>query len=89
MKLSTLLGSNVRLESGEHVGHVKDVRAEFANDGSVRVIGLVVAKLGLLERLGIGSPSSAARVHRRDPIPWERVVKADSRGVLVRGARRG
>jgi sporulation protein YlmC with PRC-barrel domain len=84
VRLSFLLGSDVRLESGEHLGRVNDVRAELAEDGSVRVTGLVVAKLGLLERLGIGAPTSADRIRGTEPIPWDRVVRADARGVVVR-----
>jgi sporulation protein YlmC with PRC-barrel domain len=84
VRLSVLLGSEVRLESGEDLGRVNDVRAELAGDGSVRVTGLVVAKLGVLERLGIGSPTSADRIRGQDPIPWDRVLRADARGVVVR-----
>jgi sporulation protein YlmC with PRC-barrel domain len=85
VRLSTLLGLEVRLESGAHLGRVHDVRAELADD-ALRVTGLVVAKQGLLERLGIGSPSSSRGPDAHDPIPWERVVRADRGGVVVRDA---
>ena len=84
MRLSTLLGLDVRLESGEDIGRVNDVRAVLEADGSIRVTGLVVARLGILERLGIGSPGSPSRIHAREPIAWERVIRADARGVVLR-----
>ena len=85
MRLSALLGVEVRLESGGRLGRVHDLRAELA-DGSVRVTGLVVSTLGVLERLGIGIPGSADRVHAGSAIAWERVLRADRRGIVVRDA---
>jgi hypothetical protein len=38
----------------------------------------------LLERLGIGAPTSAARIRTHDVIAWRDVVRADRRGVIVR-----
>jgi sporulation protein YlmC with PRC-barrel domain len=85
MKLSELLGTTVRSESGRKLGRVRDVRAELA-PRSLKVTGLVVGGLGGLERLGIGAPGSAARIRTRDVIPWEAVVRADRRGIVVREA---
>jgi sporulation protein YlmC with PRC-barrel domain len=83
MRLSDFLGREVRTESGDILGRVHDLRAELA-PGTLRITGLVVGGLGVLERLGIGAPRSAARIRTKDVIPWEAVVRADRRGVVVR-----
>jgi sporulation protein YlmC with PRC-barrel domain len=83
VRLSELLGLDVRTESGDHVGRVHDVRAELT-PRTLKVTGLVVGRLGLLERLGIGAPRRGQRLRTDDMIPWRDVVRADRRGVVVR-----
>lgn len=83
MRLSEILGLKVRTESGERLGRVHDVRAELGAR-SLRVTGLVVGGLGLLERLGIGSPRSRPRIRTDDVVPWSAVVRADRRGIVVK-----
>lgn len=78
MRLTELLGLEVRTESGEPLGRVHDVRAELGPD-SLSVTGLLVGRAGVLERLGIG----AGRRRTRDVVSWDRVVRADRRGVVV------
>ena len=83
MNVSDLLGLAVRTDSGESLGHVHDVRAELGRR-SLRVTGLVVGRLGVLERLGIGVPDASERLRGDDVVPWSAVVRADRRGVVVR-----
>jgi sporulation protein YlmC with PRC-barrel domain len=83
VKLSELLGLPVRTESGEELGRVHDMRAELTSN-EVRVTGLVVGPLGILERLGFGDPRSRALVRSKDIVRWSAVVRADRRGVVVR-----
>jgi sporulation protein YlmC with PRC-barrel domain len=83
VRLSDLLGLHVRTEAGEDLGTVHDVRAEMG-PRSLAITGLVVGKIGLLERLGIGAPTSTARLRGHDVVPWRAVVRADRRGVLVK-----
>ena len=83
MRLSELIGVSVRTESGESLGRLHDLRAEL-RPRSLPVVGLVVGRLGLLERLGIGAPEDATRIRTRDVIPWTEVVRADRRGIVVR-----
>jgi sporulation protein YlmC with PRC-barrel domain len=83
VKVSDLLGVKVRTESGERLGRVHDLRAELAGKAP-KVTGICVGRLGLLERLGIGAPTSTARVRTHDVIAWADVVRADRRGVVVR-----
>jgi sporulation protein YlmC with PRC-barrel domain len=83
MRLSDLLGIPVRTDDGESLGRVHDVRAELGAR-SLRVTGLVVGQLGVLERLGMGAPRTPLRVRTRDVVPWSDVVRADRRGVVVR-----
>jgi sporulation protein YlmC with PRC-barrel domain len=86
MRLSELLKREVVSESGQRLGHVRDVRGELVG-GHVRVIGLVAGKLGILERYGVGTHGSGgpdqAKVHGHPIIPWERVVRVGSK-VIVR-----
>jgi sporulation protein YlmC with PRC-barrel domain len=88
VKVSDLLGLSVRTESGDSLGRVHDVRAELT-PRTLKVTGLVVGELGLLERLGLGAPTSAARLRTRDVVPWGDVVRADRRGVVVRDRPEG
>ena len=83
MRLSDLLSLEVRTESGEKLGRVHDVRGELTTR-SLKITGLVVGKIGLLERLGLGAPESTDRVRPRDAVPWSAVVRADRRGVVVK-----
>jgi sporulation protein YlmC with PRC-barrel domain len=83
VKVSDLLGSQVRTDEGESLGRVHDVRAELGAR-SLKVTGLVVGTRGLLERLGLGAPRSGLRIRSHDVIPWKDVVRADRRGVVVR-----
>ena len=83
MRLSDVLGLSVHTESGERLGRVHDVRAELTSR-SLRVNGLVVGGFGVLERLGLGAPSSALRIRSDDVLEWSRVVRVDRRGVVVK-----
>jgi sporulation protein YlmC with PRC-barrel domain len=82
VRLSDLLGLDVRTESGDDLGHVRDVRGELSSR-SLKITGLVVGGPGLLERLGLGAPRSQARVRVHDVVPWSAVLRADRRGVVV------
>jgi sporulation protein YlmC with PRC-barrel domain len=82
VRLSDLLGLEVRTQSGDRIGRVYDVRAEL-RPRSLAITGLVVGRLGLLERLGLGAPGTATRVRAKDVVPWTAVVRADRRGVVV------
>jgi sporulation protein YlmC with PRC-barrel domain len=83
MRLTGFLNVQVITESGDKLGRVHDLRAE-RSPRTLNVTGLVVGKLGLLERLGVGAPESGARIRTRDVIPWSAVVRADRRRVVVR-----
>jgi sporulation protein YlmC with PRC-barrel domain len=83
VRFSDLHGVRVRTESGKDLGRVHDLRAELT-PRTLKLTGLVVGKSGLLERLGIGAPTSAARIRTHDVIAWRDVVRADRREVIVR-----
>jgi sporulation protein YlmC with PRC-barrel domain len=88
VRLCELLGLSVRTESGDSLGRVHDVRGELTLR-TLKVTGLVVGELGLLERLGLGAPNSSAWLRAHDVIPWKEVIRADRRGIVVRdGAER-
>ncbi len=82
-RLSDLLGSSVRTKSGRRLGRVHDVRAEL-RPRTVVVTGLVIGRVGVLERLGVGAPESKGRNLRRDVVPWRSVISVDRRGVVIR-----
>jgi sporulation protein YlmC with PRC-barrel domain len=83
VRLSDLLGLDVRTEAGDDLGHVRDVRGELSSR-SLKITGLVVGGTGLLERLGLGAPESQSRIRVHDVVPWSAVVRADRGGVVVR-----
>jgi sporulation protein YlmC with PRC-barrel domain len=82
-RLSQLLGTPVRTESGRSLGRVRDVRAVIRPRTAV-VTGLVVGRIGFLERLGIGSPEAKGRTERRDIVPWNVVISAARNQIVVR-----
>jgi sporulation protein YlmC with PRC-barrel domain len=84
VNVSDLLGTRVQTEDGESLGRVHDVRGELGAR-SLKVTGLVVGKWGLLERLGLGAPGTSVRIRTHDVVPWKDVLRADRRGVVVRG----
>lgn len=73
----------MRTESGDKLGRVHDLRGELTSR-TLKVTGLCVGKVGLLERLGLGAPKSAVRLLTHDVIPWKDVIRADRRGIVVR-----
>jgi sporulation protein YlmC with PRC-barrel domain len=83
MRLSALLGVRVHTESGRPVGRVHDVRAKL-HPRSLEITGLVVGRLGLLERLGIGAPTAAGQLRSQNIVAWSDVVSADRRRVVIR-----
>ena len=83
MTLSDLLGLPVRTESGDDLGRVYDVRGERTSR-TLRVTGLVIGKMGLLERLGIGAPRATERLRAGTLVPWREIIRVDRRGVIVR-----
>jgi sporulation protein YlmC with PRC-barrel domain len=87
VRISALLGVEVRTESGEQLGHVHDVRANLTSS-SLRITGLVVGGFGLLERLGLGAPRAGVRLRAHDTVPWSAVVRADRGVVVVRDGTR-
>ena len=88
MRLSDLLGSEVCTESGEKLAHVWDVRAE-AVDGGYRLVGLLVGRSALFERLGLKG-WRAAREHGEktrpnvDVVPWDAVLRIEHGLIVVR-----
>jgi sporulation protein YlmC with PRC-barrel domain len=86
MRLSELLDRKVVSESGRYLGRVHDVRGELA-DGRLRITGLCVGRVGMLERYGIGTRGSGgpgrAKVHGHPVISWERIVRI-GRTIVVR-----
>jgi sporulation protein YlmC with PRC-barrel domain len=82
MRLSDLLGLEVRSTSGDHLGRVHDVRANLAA-GEMRITGLIVGPSGILERLGLGAPRAQIRKRGHHVVLWESVIRADRRGVVV------
>jgi sporulation protein YlmC with PRC-barrel domain len=86
--LSDLLGKNVVSEAGWSFGKVFDLRVRLRDDGAP-VVGLVVGREGLAERLlgeRVGRPGQAT--HARPVIPWEDVVRVGRRRVVVREGSR-
>jgi sporulation protein YlmC with PRC-barrel domain len=85
MRFSQLIDRRVETESGEYLGRAFDLRAALSPD-RLEVTGIVVARRGFLERLGIVQ-LRGLRSHSRiggDVIPWEAVVSVRGRTIVVR-----
>jgi sporulation protein YlmC with PRC-barrel domain len=94
MRVSRLIRSEVVTESGERLGHVFDVRVARRRgssheraDQQWRVVGLVVGKRGLRERLGFTPGRRSAPTLRHDLIPWGEIVRIEGPDRLI--AREG
>jgi sporulation protein YlmC with PRC-barrel domain len=83
MRLSDLLNLQVRTESGERLGRAHDFRAKLTSR-SLKVTGVCVGKLSVLERLGVSSPGAGGPIHVHSVVPWSAVLRADRRGIVVR-----
>jgi sporulation protein YlmC with PRC-barrel domain len=84
LRLSELLGTKAQTVSGRSVGRVHDVRARLDDDGGLVVTGLVVGKLGVLERLGIAAFSRSERLRSDDMVPWRDVLEVGPHAVVIR-----
>jgi sporulation protein YlmC with PRC-barrel domain len=83
MTLGELLNRKIVTESGLKLGRVHDIRGELAG-GRLEITGFATGSMGFLERLGIGTGSSAteAKAHDHALLPWERVLRVGARIVL-------
>ena len=81
--LSSFFGRKVVTESGRSLGRCHDVRGDLSAT-ALTVRGLVVGRRGLLERLGIGVPSTPGRVRTHDLVSWDAVVRIDGETIVVR-----
>ncbi len=85
MRLTDLLDRKVVTESGESLGRAFDFRAELT-PRKLELTGIVVARQGLLERLGVVA-TSVSRRHSgraRGVVPWAGVVRYEKRTIVVR-----
>jgi hypothetical protein len=71
------------MSSASALGRVHDVRGVLTSS-SVRITGLVIGTVGILERLGIGAPRTTHRIRSADVVPWPSIVRVDRRGVVVK-----
>lgn len=85
MRLSELIGREVVDETGRRFGKVFDVRASATGDEPPVLVGLVVGRGGLVERV-FGSRMAGERLLSPLPIvPWAHVVRVERETVVVRG----
>jgi sporulation protein YlmC with PRC-barrel domain len=75
---SSFLGRTVVTESGEELGKCRDLRASLGR-GRPSVDAVVVGRVGWLEHLGLGRPSS----RRKDAVPWKAVVRIEGKRIVV------
>jgi sporulation protein YlmC with PRC-barrel domain len=81
IRASDLIGCDVRTESGEKLGRVHELRAG-AEGGGLRLLGLVVGRRGMLERLMGDEDSEEGQ--GGTVVPWEAVVSVDDGRIAVR-----
>jgi sporulation protein YlmC with PRC-barrel domain len=90
MRLTDLIGCRVTAQSGQHLGHVVDVRAARRKgsardraDQRWRIVGLLTGSRALIERLGVQKSGSRHPTRPADLIPWEAVVRVRNGEVVV------
>jgi sporulation protein YlmC with PRC-barrel domain len=86
VRLAELLGTSVLTASGASLGRIHDVRARFDDRGGLVLTGIVVGRVGLLERLGIGAPGRQERLRTHSVVPWRDVLETGPHAVIVRDA---
>jgi sporulation protein YlmC with PRC-barrel domain len=84
-----LIGCEVETQSGEALGHCWDLRIASDGGGAPRLEGLLIGRLGFLQRMGLTRVRQARRRgearHRDvDVIPWEDVIAVEHGSVKVR-----
>lgn len=91
MRVSQLIRSEVVTESGEKLGHVFDVRvarrpgsSHERADQQWRVVGVVVGRRGLRERLGFTPGERSAPTLRHNLVPWEAIVRTEGQWLIAR-----
>lgn len=91
MRYSDLVGAEVVSEGGDRIGHVFDVRVRRRAGSSPesaaqtwRLVGLVLGRRGLWERLGIARAPRRAFRSRRDLLPWDQVLALEWGRVVAR-----
>jgi sporulation protein YlmC with PRC-barrel domain len=91
IRVSELLRCNVVTEAGERLGRVFDVRvarrpgsSHERADQQWRVVGVVVGRRGLRERLGFTATNTSAPKVARDLIPWEEIIRLESGQLIAR-----
>lgn len=82
IRASDLIGCEVRTESGERLGRVHELRAHADGDGGWLLMGLIVGRRGMRERLSGGTGEEAVR--GGDVLPWEAITRLDDGLVTVR-----
>jgi sporulation protein YlmC with PRC-barrel domain len=80
IRASDLLGCEVLTESGEPLGHVRDLRAERADD-HWRLSGLVLGRRGISARLLGAGPDA---IITGEVIGWEAVSRLEVGSIIVR-----
>lgn len=80
IRASTLIGCEIRTESGAHLGRVHDLRAEETTDGWA-LVGLVCGRRGMLTRFTGSNPPPLVQ---GDFIPWETINSLRDGLVIVR-----
>jgi hypothetical protein len=87
MLATDVMGCRLQTESGELRGHVFDIR--LRRDGERwRVVGLVIGRRGLLERLGFTDAKRIEPVAHHDLYDWDAVVAVADGVVVVRESAR-
>ena len=86
MRLSQLLHRKVVTESGRHLGHVHDLRAEQRGDRLI-VTTVLIGRRAYLEHFGLGVSAGRQGTKLRTSarsVPWESVVRLSSGTLVVR-----
>lgn len=70
-------------EAGVSLGRIHDLTGEL-DGGRLRITGLVVGRVGLMARMGVGTGSGGGGTKRHDhpSIPWSRVARVGREVVL-------
>lgn len=82
IRASDLIGCLVCTESGEKLGRVHDLRAHRDASGGYLLMGLVVGRGGIFERLATGADEDP--VTTGDIVAWPAVTKLEEGRITVR-----
>jgi hypothetical protein len=84
IRATDLTGCVVRTELGKKVGRVHDLRLQSDGTGAWRLVGIVLGRGGMSERLGIARAGRPDPIIADDFVRWQAILRLEEGLITVR-----